>query len=92
MTEPVSIEGLGLRAGDHVRFKRAERGRWQEAIVLRREQDGSIGLRDSKGAYRALPLDRLEVRRPSGRARSTRPARWVPAPEWGATPEQLELF
>ena len=28
----------------------------------RRERDGSIGLRDGRGAARALPIERLEVK------------------------------
>ena len=38
------------------------RRRGWRAPVERRERDGSIGVRDGRGAARALPLDRLEVR------------------------------
>lgn len=53
---------VGLRAGDRVRYRRKEGGAWQEGRVERREKDGSIGLRDARGAARALPVDRLQVR------------------------------
>jgi hypothetical protein len=53
---------VGLRPGDRVRWQRSTGGSWQEAVVERRERDGSIGVRDAKGAARALPLERLEVR------------------------------
>ena len=54
---------LGLRPGDRVRFRRADGGRWHEGRVVRRERDGSVALRDPKGARRAIRPDRLEVRR-----------------------------
>ena len=53
---------VGLRPGDTVRYRRREGGTWQEARVERRERDGSIGVRDQRGAARAIPLERLEVR------------------------------
>ncbi|CAN5692044.1 hypothetical protein BH24ACT3_BH24ACT3_07860 [soil metagenome] len=56
------LASLGLAPGDRVRFRRPAGGRWQEGVVERRERDGSVGLRDAKGAARAIPVERLEVR------------------------------
>lgn len=53
---------IGLRPGDRVRFRRVEGGAWKEARVERRERDGSVGVRDDRGAARAIPVDRLQVR------------------------------
>jgi hypothetical protein len=61
LTERALVE-VGLRVGDRVRWHRTTGGSWQEGTVERRERDGSIGVRDGRGAARALPLDRLEVR------------------------------
>ena len=57
-----SLAELGLSEGDVVRFRRLDDERWKQATVERREKDGSVGLRDGKGASRALPIDRIEVR------------------------------
>ena len=53
---------VGLRPGDRVRFRQREGGSWKEGVVERRERDGSIGVRDERGAARALAIDRLQVR------------------------------
>ncbi len=45
---------VGLRPGDTVRFRRRDGGSWHEARVERRERDGSIGVRDERGAARAI--------------------------------------
>jgi len=57
-----ALLAVGLRPGDQVRFRRVGGGTWQEATVVQRERDGSVGVRDVKGALRAIPVDRLEVR------------------------------
>jgi len=82
------LAALGLRPGDRVRFRRREGGRWHEATVERLERDGSIGLRDGRGAARSIPLDRLEVRTTGPRGAST----WEPAPERAARTEQMRLL
>ena len=82
------LAALGLRPGDRVRFRRRDGGRWHEAAVERVERDGSIGLRDGKGAARALPLDRLEVRTTGPRGANT----WEPCPERAARTEQMRLL
>jgi hypothetical protein len=53
---------IGLRPGDRVRFRRSEGGTWTEAIVERRERDGSVAVRDDRGAARAIAVERLQVR------------------------------
>jgi hypothetical protein len=71
-----------------VRFRRRDGERWHEAKVERREKDGSIGVRDAKGAARAIPLDRLEVRSKGPRGAVT----WEPGLERAARLEQMELW
>ncbi len=82
------LEHVGLRPGDRVRFRRRDGERWHEAKVERREKDGSIGVRDAKGAARAIPLVRLEVRSKGPRGAVT----WEPGPERAARLEQMELW
>jgi hypothetical protein len=84
---PTLLE-IGLHAGDVVRFRPRPTARWQEATVERRERDGSIGVRDAKGAARALPIDRLEV--PTSGPRGART--WEPLAERAARDVQLDLF
>ena len=54
---------LGLSVGNRVRFRRAAGRHWQEATVISRERDGSVGLRDEKGASRSIRHELLEVYR-----------------------------
>ena len=82
-----ALAALGIGPGDRVRFRRGT-GRWKEAVVERREKDGSVGLRDAKGASRAIPVDKLEVRT-SGRRGATR---WEPLAERAARTEQMRLL
>lgn len=84
----MSLDALGLRPGDRVRWRPREGARWQEGTVASRERDGSIGLRDDRGRFRALPLDRLEVATRGPRGART----WEPATERAARTEQLGLF
>ncbi len=79
---------VGLHAGDVVRFRPRPGARWQEATVERRERDGSIGVRDGKGAARALALERLEVRTRGSRGAPI----WEPLAERAERPAQLDLF
>lgn len=87
MTEP-SLLDVGLHVGDVVRFRPRPSARWQEATVERRERDGSIGVRDAKGAARSLPLDRLEVPATGPRGART----WEPLAERAERDVQLDLF
>ncbi|MEY2568250.1 MAG: hypothetical protein QOE35_2779 [Actinomycetota bacterium] len=84
----MSVEALGLRVGDKVRFRRREGGRWHTGIVRGREADGSLAVSDEKGAARALPLERVEVATAGPRgARS-----WEPLVERAARTEQMRLL
>ena len=79
---------VGLRPGDRVRFRQREGGAWKEARVERRERDGSVGVRDERGAARALPLDRLQVRTAGKRGGVV----WEPVADRAARDEQLGLL
>ena len=85
---PVDLAAFGLRAGESVRFRRATRGRWHTGRLLRIERDGSIGVRDEKGAARALRAELVEVAAtgPKGGPR------WEPLAERMTRGDQLELF
>jgi hypothetical protein len=63
-------------------------GRWREGTVVERERDGSVGVRDGKGASRSLTVDRLEVRTRGPRGART----WEPLSVRAARTEQLPLF
>jgi hypothetical protein len=52
---------LGLVAGDRVRWRDRAGARPREGTVTGRERDGSVGVRDGRGASRALRIERLEV-------------------------------
>lgn len=79
---------VGLRPGDRVRFRRTDGGAWKEAKVERRERDGSIGVRDERGAARAIPVDRLQVRTAGPRGGAT----WEPVAERAGRSEQLGIW
>ena len=65
-----SLGELSLRRGDKVRFRRAAGQRWSHGLVEARERDGSVALRDDKGASRAIRPELLEVcRSRQGRVR-----------------------
>lgn len=84
----MSLEQLGLRPGEPVRFRRRDSERWKEAVVERREKDGSLGLRDAKGASRAIELDLVEVRSTGPRGGVV----WEPVSERAARTEQMPLW
>lgn len=79
---------LGLTAGMRVRFRREPSDRWQLAVVECVERDGSLGLRDGKGASRAIPLELVEVETRGPRGART----WEPVLERAAREEQLKMF
>ncbi len=83
-----SLAELGLAEGDVVRFRRSTDSSWKQATVERREKDGSLGLRDAKGAARAVPIDQVQVRRrgPKGGMR------WVGLADQATADEQLRLL
>lgn len=84
---PTLVE-VGLHRGDVVRFRRRPSARWEEATVERRERDGSIGVRDGRGAARAFAIERLEVRTSGPRGART----WEPLGDRATREEQLDLF
>jgi hypothetical protein len=79
---------VGLTPGEAVRFRRRVSARWIPATVERVERDGSVGLRDPKGAAVALTVDRIEVRTEGPRGRLL----WEPLTERLARTEQLRLL
>jgi hypothetical protein len=84
----VDLASVGLAPGQTVRFRRRPTERWRSATVERLERDGSLGLRDAKGASRAIPLELVEVA-----MRGPRGARiWEPAVDVASRTEQLGLF
>lgn len=84
----MTLEALGLRAGEPVRWRPKDGARWAEGKITGVERDGSIGLTDRQGRARALPIDRLEVRASGPRGART----WEPLAERAARTEQMELF
>ena len=88
MTDPALLHRLGLRAGEAIRFRRGERGRWVVGRVAGIAADGSITLHDPDGSARSLRPERVEVRRPGSKGR----LRWRLVSEVATTWEQLELF
>jgi hypothetical protein len=82
------LVALGLAAGMRVRFRREPTDRWKLARVERVERDGSLGLRDEKGASRAIPIELVEVETRGPRGART----WEPVAERAARNEQLKLL
>lgn len=85
---PVDLAAFGLRAGESIRFRRNGRGRWHVGRLERIERDGSIGVRDDKGASRALRAELVEVAATGPKGAS----RWEPLVERMTRGDQLELF
>jgi hypothetical protein len=85
---PPDLRALGLVAGDRVRWRDREGARWREGRVVGRERDGSVGVRDDRGASRALRPGRLEVRSRGPRGGTV----WEPVTEVAARTEQLGLW
>ena len=79
---------LGLRRGERARFRRPGMGRWQGVVVEGRERDGSLLLRDAKGAARAIRIEHVEVATTGPRGART----WEPVVERAARTEQLRLL
>ena len=84
----MTLEQLGLRAGEAVRWRPKAGARHVLGSVTGVERDGSIGLTDAHGKARALPIERLEVRAAGPRGART----WEPLAERVARTEQMELF
>jgi hypothetical protein len=79
---------LRLTAGEPVRFRKVEGGRWLPGKMSGVAADGSITIHDANGAARSLRPERVEVRRPGGRGRLT----WQRVSDVAITWEQLELW
>jgi hypothetical protein len=82
------LSKLGLRAGEPVRFRKAEGGRWFAGKMSGVAADGSITVFDANGNARSLRPERVEVRRPGGRGRLT----WQSVQAVAITWEQLQLW
>jgi hypothetical protein len=78
---------IGLEIGQLVRYVGSSDKRAREGVVLRRERDGSVGLRDDRGRARAIPVERIEVRVVGPRGGE----QWVPLTDAGGG-LQLGLF
>jgi hypothetical protein len=78
---------LGLEIGQLVRYIGSSDKRYRDGVVLRRERDGSVGLRDERGRARAIPPERIEVRTVGPRGGE----QWIPLTEAGGG-LQLGLF
>lgn len=87
-----ALAGLGLEIGEAVRFRRADRTRWQSGTAQRLERDGSIGITDANGAARAVPLAHVLVRVRPRRPSQPPPDRWEPLADRAARCEQLSLL
>lgn len=83
-----ALVAVGLRPGDRVRFRQRDGGAWKEATVERRERDGSVGVRDERGAARAIAIERLQVRTTGKRGGVL----WEPVSERAGRDEQLGLL
>jgi len=83
-----TLNAVGLRLAEQVRFRRNDAGRWLIGKVVRVEPDGSITLHDPDGAARSLRPDKVMVRRPGSRGRLV----WKPVSDVAVTWEQLDLF
>ena len=84
----VGLAELGLHEGAPVRFRRREGERWKSGTAVRREADGSLGVRDSKGSLRAFTIDLVEVRDTGPRGGIV----WEPLAERAARSEQMKLL
>ena len=83
-----TLEELGLRAGERVRWQPAPGRQHVEGVVTGRERDGSIGVRDPQGRARAFVVERLEVRGRGPRGAT----RWEPLVDRVRRTEQRSLF
>jgi hypothetical protein len=83
-----TLNAVGLRLGEPIRFRRNDSGRWIVGKVARMEADGSVTLHDPDGAARSLRPERVQVRRPGHRGRLT----WMTVSDVAVTWEQLDLF
>lgn len=83
-----TLNAVGLRLGEAIRFRRHDGGRWLIGKVARIEPDGSITLHDPDGAARSMRPELVQVRRPGARGRLV----WRTVSDVALTWEQLEMF
>ena len=86
---PVLLDQLGMHPGETIRWRRRPNERWQPGEVVGLERDGSLAIRDTKGAARAIPLALVEVGVPP-RRRGAKPG-WEPLLARAGRTEQLRL-
>lgn len=86
--EAPALEHLGLSPGEPIRWRRQAGAHWNHGTVIRRETDGSVAVRDRDGAWRSIPVERLEARGVT--RRGTR--RWQPVAERADGIPQLKLW
>ena len=86
--DAATLQLLGLKSGEPVRFRKAETGRWFAGKMSGVGIDGSITIYDANGAARSLRPERVEVRRPGSRGRLT----WQTVSDVAITWEQLQLW
>lgn len=82
------LEELGLTPGEKVRWQRKAGGHWHLGVVVRREPDGSVAVNDADGAWRSIPVERLEARCGMRRGRIL----WEPLTDRLERPDQLSLW
>lgn len=58
-----NLAPLGLEPGSIIRFRRVDKGTWTIGKVARLEKDGSLGVFDGRGAFRAIQTEFCQVRR-----------------------------
>ncbi len=88
MIDAATLQRLGLRVGEPVRYRKGETGRWFAGKMSAVAIDGSITIFDANGGARSLRPERVEVRRPGGRGRLT----WQTISDVAITWEQLQLW
>jgi len=83
-----ALEAIGLAPAEEVRFRRADRARWQVGSVDRLERDGSLRVTDADGGARTVPLSLVQVRVRTGRGHTNQ---WEPLADRSARAVQLTL-
>ncbi len=78
---------VGLEIGQLIRYQGTTDKRSHDGVVLRRERDGSVGLRDERGRARAIPVELIEIRILGPRGGQ----QWIPLTDAGGG-LQLGLF
>ncbi|MFM2077279.1 MAG: hypothetical protein RJA49_1169 [Actinomycetota bacterium] len=88
MIDTATLQRLGLRPGEPVRFRKGESARWHAGKMSGIAVDGSITIFDANGAARSLRPEFVEVRRPGSRGRLS----WQTVSDVAITWEQLQLW